>query len=87
MVNVGQTCVAPDYILCTKEVGGKFIEAAKEVVEEFFGKNPKESPDYGRIITDRHFQRLQGLLKSGNIALGGDTDANENYIGPTILTG
>lgn len=86
LVNAGQTCVAPDYILCSKEVEKEFIESAKSTIEEFFGKNPKESPDMARIIADRHFQRLVGLLKEGKVAVGGDYDANERYIAPTILT-
>ncbi|XP_030758702.1 aldehyde dehydrogenase, dimeric NADP-preferring-like [Sitophilus oryzae] len=84
-LNVGQTCVAPDYILCTTDVQNKFIELAKEVITEYFGKNPKESPDLGRIISDKHFQRLTALLKDGNVAVGGEYDANEKYIAPTIL--
>ncbi|KAL1494387.1 hypothetical protein ABEB36_009993 [Hypothenemus hampei] len=85
LANAGQTCVAPDYILCTKEVQQEIIEAAKIIVPQFYA-NPKESSEYGRIVTDRHFERLQGLLKSGKIALGGEYDAEEKYIAPTILT-
>lgn len=85
--NAGQTCVAPDYVLCTKEVESKFVEAAKVVIEEFYGKNPKESENFGRIINDSHFKRVQGLLKSGKIAFGGECDAAERYVAPTILTG
>ncbi|KAJ8929571.1 hypothetical protein NQ314_017735 [Rhamnusium bicolor] len=85
-LNAGQTCVAPDYILCTKEVEQKFVSAAKKVIKEFFGDNPKTSPDYGRIINDRQFQRLVGLLKNCNIATGGETDSSERYIAPTIVT-
>ncbi|ENN77826.1 hypothetical protein YQE_05709, partial [Dendroctonus ponderosae] len=84
-LNVGQTCVAPDYILCTKEVEAKFLKAAKEAIEQFYGKNPKDSPDLPRIISDRHFQRLRELLKHGKIALGGESDASDKYIAPTIL--
>lgn len=85
--NVGQTCVAPDYVLCTKEIQQKFIEMAKTVITEFFGNNPKNSPDYGRIISTRHFQRICELMKSGKIAIGGDHDASEKYISPTIIIG
>ncbi|XP_066256738.1 aldehyde dehydrogenase, dimeric NADP-preferring-like [Euwallacea similis] len=87
VVNAGQTCVAPDYLLCTKEVEQKFIKAAKEVLLEFFGENPKESAYYGRIIADRHIQRLQRLIQNGNVAVGGEIDTTERYIAPTILTG
>ncbi|KAJ8911167.1 hypothetical protein NQ315_013022 [Exocentrus adspersus] len=85
-MNVGQTCVAPDYLLCSKEVQAKFLSYSKKILKEFFGNNPKLSPDYGRIINDRQFQRLVGLLKTGNIAIGGEVDASERYIAPTIIT-
>lgn len=52
----GQTCVAPDYILCTKETQEKLIPLFKKFLLEFYGENPKESNSYGRIINDRHFK-------------------------------
>ncbi|VVD01072.1 unnamed protein product [Leptidea sinapis] len=55
-VNVGQTCIAPDYILCTKEVQNKFIEHAKKILKEWYGEDPQKSPDLCRIITSRHFR-------------------------------
>lgn len=55
-INAGQTCIAPDYILCTKEIQDKFVKEAKKVVEEFFGADIKNSPDFPRIINERHFQ-------------------------------
>lgn len=85
-INAGQTCVAPDYLLCSKEVQEKFLRSSKTILREFYGDNPKISPDFGRIINDRQFQRLTGLLKTCNIAIGGDTDAAERYIAPTIVT-
>jgi len=55
-INVGQTCIAPDYMLCTSEVQNKFIEEAKKILLEWFGDNPRENPDLSRIITDKHYQ-------------------------------
>jgi acyl-CoA reductase-like NAD-dependent aldehyde dehydrogenase len=55
-INAGQTCIAPDYILCTKEVQEKFIETSKKVLKEWFGNNQVDSPDLCRIINDRHFR-------------------------------
>lgn len=55
-VNVGQTCIAPDYILCSKEVQTAFVKEAKKVMKEWYGENPKESPDLCRIVSDRHYQ-------------------------------
>lgn len=55
-INVGQTCIAPDYVLCTPEVQKKFLEEVKKTLREWYGDNPRESPDLARIITDKHFQ-------------------------------
>lgn len=55
-MNAGQTCVAPDYILCTKEVQVKFIEEAKKVLTEWYGQNQKESPYFGRIVNKNNFE-------------------------------
>ncbi|XP_034935277.1 aldehyde dehydrogenase, dimeric NADP-preferring isoform X1 [Chelonus insularis] len=86
LINAGQTCVAPDYILCTEEVENKFVAKAKEIIKDFYGNNPKESPDLCRIINQTQFQRLSQLLSSnGKIAVGGEIDAQERYIAPTIL--
>jgi len=86
VVNAGQTCIAPDYILCTREMQDKFVAKAKEVLKEFFGENVQSSPDLCRIVSNRQFQRLTELLKCGKIAVGGETDASERFIAPTILT-
>ncbi|XP_010562588.1 PREDICTED: aldehyde dehydrogenase family 3 member B1-like isoform X2 [Haliaeetus leucocephalus] len=79
--NAGQTCVAPDYVLCSAEMQEKLLPALREVITEFYGPNPRESPDFGRIVGDRQFQRVQALLHSGHTAIGGQTDAEERYIG------
>lgn len=55
-INLGQTCIAPDYMLCTKDVQEKFIQEAKKVIKEWYGDDAKNSPDLCRIINDRHFQ-------------------------------
>ncbi|XP_069660393.1 aldehyde dehydrogenase family 3 member B1-like isoform X4 [Haliaeetus albicilla] len=83
--NAGQTCVAPDYVLCSAEMQEKLLPALREVITEFYGPNPRESPDFGRIVGDRQFQRVQALLHSGHTAIGGQTDAEERYIAPTVL--
>lgn len=85
-VNSGQTCIAPDYLLCTKDVEQKFLEAAKKIIKEFYGNNPKTSPDLCRIVSSNHFSRLVRLLDGCHIAIGGNTDAEERYIEPTIIT-
>uniref|UniRef100_H3AIB8 Aldehyde dehydrogenase 3 family member B1 n=1 Tax=Latimeria chalumnae TaxID=7897 RepID=H3AIB8_LATCH len=83
--NAGQTCVAPDYLLCPREVQEALVSALSRCLEEFYGKEPKASPDFGRIINARHFHRLKGLLDSGQVAIGGQLDEQDHYIGNTRL--
>ncbi|KFU91997.1 Aldehyde dehydrogenase family 3 member B1, partial [Chaetura pelagica] len=83
--NAGQTCIAPDYVLCTLEMQEKLMPALREAIVEFFGPNPKESPDFGRLVGDKEFQRVRALLGSGRVAIGGQTDEAERYIAPTVL--
>ncbi|NWX92620.1 AL3B1 dehydrogenase, partial [Nothoprocta pentlandii] len=83
--NAGQTCVAPDYILCSAEMREKLLPALREAIAEFYGPNPKESPDFARIVGDKQFQRVRALLGSGRAAIGGQVDEQERYIAPTVL--
>lgn len=85
-LNVGQSCIAPDYLLCSKEIEANFIETAEKVLKEWYGGKLKQSSDFGRIISDTHFQRLVTLLKGVKIAYGGNYDASERFIEPTIVT-
>ncbi len=84
-LNAGQTCVAPDYVLLDKAIEEPFLAKMKETVREFYGDNPQQSPDFPRIINDRHFDRLAGYLGDGDVYVGGETDAAERYIAPTIM--
>ncbi|HLJ09206.1 MAG TPA: aldehyde dehydrogenase family protein, partial [Acidimicrobiia bacterium] len=91
-LNAGQTCVAPDYVLVHAEVEKPLVEHLAKAVTEFYGDDPKASRDYGRIVSDRHFERLAGLLAAGGfaeVAAGGldRADAATRYLPPTILTG
>ncbi|WP_413470808.1 aldehyde dehydrogenase [Staphylococcus sp. Marseille-Q1834] len=87
--NAGQTCVAPDYILVNRKVKNELIQALKQSIREFYGKDIQQSPDFGRIVNDKHFNRLSELLAvhQNEITFGGNTDAAERYIEPTILEG
>uniref|UniRef100_A0A2H1W1Q4 SFRICE_003397 n=1 Tax=Spodoptera frugiperda TaxID=7108 RepID=A0A2H1W1Q4_SPOFR len=87
-INAGQTCIAPDYILCTKETQDKFVAAAKKVLQEWYGPEPQKSPDFARIINSRHFSRLQALVDASKdkIAIGGSYDANDKFVELTVLT-
>ncbi|NXV37997.1 AL3B1 dehydrogenase, partial [Rissa tridactyla] len=80
-----QTCIAPDYVLCSLEMQEKLMPALREAITEFFGSNPRESPDFGRIVGDKQFRRIRALLCSGRVAIGGQTDEKERYIAPTVL--
>jgi aldehyde dehydrogenase (NAD+) len=84
-MNAGQTCTAPDHVLVFKSVAKDFLEQLKEAVVGFYGADPQQSPDYGRIVNARHFDRLTNLLGSGNIWYGGQHDRDDLYIAPTIL--
>jgi aldehyde dehydrogenase (NAD+) len=77
--------LAPDYILTTSDVKPKLIEAIKAAVIEYYSEDPKQSPDYSRIINQRHFDRLEPLLQSGTVAFGGRTDRADLFIEPTLL--
>lgn len=85
--NTGQTCVAPDYVLVHESVAKKFSKLMKKTIREFFGQDPQQSPDYGRIINTRQFDRLQDLLdrERATVTFGGRTDREDLFMEPTIL--
>lgn len=83
--NAGQTCVAPDYVLVDKSVKDIFLKEIKKSIISFYGENPKESPFYGRIINDRHFERLENLLKDQKPVTKLETDSKTKYIAPAVL--
>ncbi|XP_063242291.1 aldehyde dehydrogenase, dimeric NADP-preferring-like isoform X2 [Bacillus rossius redtenbacheri] len=84
-VNAGQTCVAPDYLLCSKQVQAEFVARAKALLRDWYGKGAIGSPDYGRVVSDKHYWRLTKLLENASVAVGGETDASVRFIGPTVL--
>ncbi|KAM4824474.1 aldehyde dehydrogenase, dimeric NADP-preferring-like [Urocitellus parryii] len=85
-MNSGQTCVAPDYILCDPSIQHQIVEKLKKSLKEFYGEDAKKSRDYGRIINAQHFQRVMGLIEGQKVAHGGTGDMASCYIAPTILT-
>ncbi|KAH1178967.1 aldehyde dehydrogenase family 3 member A2 [Mauremys mutica] len=85
-LNCGQTCIAPDYILCDQSIQNKVVETIKKTLKEFHGEDIKKSPDYERIVNKHHFKRLVTLLEGQKIAYGGETDEATCFIAPTILT-
>ncbi|XP_062408298.1 aldehyde dehydrogenase family 3 member A2-like [Sardina pilchardus] len=86
-VNCGQTCIAPDYILCEPSIQDRVIQEITKCIKEFYTDDPKTCTDYGRIINQRHFKRLMALMEGSSVAVGGDTDESQCYIAPTVLKG
>jgi aldehyde dehydrogenase (NAD+) len=85
-LNLGQTCVAPDYLLVHESVRDEILSLIVEEIRKQFGENPLENPDYGRIINEKHFTRLLGLIDDEKVLAGGTYDSNLR-IAPTVLTG
>ncbi|XP_032138516.1 aldehyde dehydrogenase family 3 member B2 isoform X1 [Sapajus apella] len=83
--NAGQTCVAPDYLLCSPEMQERLLPALQSTITRFYGDDPQSSPNLGRIINQKHFQRLRALLGCGRVAIGGQSDEHDRYIAPTVL--
>lgn len=85
--NAGQTCVAPDYILVQQKVKNDLIKALKKTITEFYGENIEKSPDFGRIVNQKHFNRLNDLIQihKNNVVFGGNSSKEDLYIEPTLL--
>lgn len=83
--NSGHVCTAPDHVLVWPEIKEEFVRHLSETIRVFYGDDPKTSPDYGRVINRRNFDRLVGLMGSGKIVVGGKSDPAELYIAPTVL--
>lgn len=84
-LNCGQTCVAPDYILCDRRIYPDLIRAIQKEIHRQFGKNPLKNPDYGKIINEKHFERLLGLIDKEKLVCGGESDPSTLQIAPTVL--
>ena len=85
-LNAGQTCTAPDYVLTDIDTEAKLLPLIERSIREMFADDPEQSDSYGRIINDRHFERIRGLMKHGHVAIGGRENAATRYIEPTVLT-
>ena len=83
--NAGQTCVAPDYVLVHDHVHDALVNRMVSTIREFYGDDPKQSPDFARIVNERHHARLTRLLDNTDVVTGGETDVSDRYIAPTIL--
>ncbi|MEP6623965.1 MAG: aldehyde dehydrogenase family protein [Acidimicrobiia bacterium] len=89
-LNAGQTCVAPDYVLVDRTVEAPLLARMADAVRAFYGTDPRNSPDYGRIVNDRHFERVSRLADgdgAGEVVFGGIRDGASRYFSPTALRG
>ncbi|PKB42386.1 aldehyde dehydrogenase (NAD+) [Cellulophaga sp. RHA19] len=84
-LNAGQTCIATDYILVHKDVKDKLVAALQQSILDSYGKDIEASKDYARTVSKNHFNNLTELLQGQEIIFGGQTNANDNYIAPTLV--
>ncbi len=85
LLNSGQTCVAPDYIIVHESIKNEFINALKKYIEVFYGKNPEKNPEYPKIINKIHFDRLSELINNSENVYGGKTNSETYQIAPAII--
>lgn len=84
-LNCGQTCVAPDYVYCHEDVKEQFVDEVKRQIVLQFGQNPLKNVNYGKIINEKHFQRICGLISREKTVVGGNTDKTILKIEPTVM--
>lgn len=82
----GQTCVAPDYVLCHESIRDRLVKELTRQIRLMWGKEPLRNPDLPRIVNRRHFERLCGYLTQGTVETGGDTNPETLQISPTVLS-
>lgn len=87
LLNAGQTCIAPDYLLAHEEIREPLIVKMKETIKAYYGADPSGSPDFGRIVNERHFSRLTAIVENdrANVIAGGGANKADLYIEPTLL--
>lgn len=86
-LNAGQTCIAPDYLFVHHSVKDQLIGEMKQAIQSFYGGRPEENPDYPKIINEKHFERLKGLMQAGNQLSGGRIRPQTRQIAPTLIDG
>lgn len=84
-LNCGQTCVAPDYILCERSVKDAFVSEVVKQIKLQYGDNPLENKDYGKIINEKHFSRLCGLIDQKKVVIGGNNNPATLQLAPTVM--
>ena len=84
-LNCGQTCVAPDYILCHQSVKEELVKQLCLQIKTQYGDDPLKNPDYGRIVNEKHFARINGLIDADKVVAGGQSNPDTLQIAPTVL--
>ena len=84
-LNCGQTCVAPDYILCHESIKDEFVKEVCGQIKKQYGENPLENADYGKIINEKHFERICGLIDKDKVVIGGTSNKETLQIAPTVM--
>lgn len=84
-LNCGQTCVAPDYILCHSSVKDEFVKEVINQIKNQYGEAPLNNPDYGKIVNEKHFERLLGLIDENKTVIGGQSNKETLQISPTVM--
>lgn len=85
LINCGQTCVSPDYVLIDRKVKDRFLELISDEIRLFYGENPEKSNDFARVISSESVNRLSALMQNGKIVTGGTTDPAARYVAPTVI--
>jgi aldehyde dehydrogenase (NAD+) len=86
-LNAGQTCICPDYVIVDRKIKDDFLQELKKVIYSFYGDKPGESPSFSRIVNKHNTVRLGKLMSAGEFVTGGETDPDNCYIAPTVISG
>jgi acyl-CoA reductase-like NAD-dependent aldehyde dehydrogenase len=84
-LNAGQTCIAPDYLLVDRRIKADLIAEIRKKIQEFYGNDPAQSPDYARIVSHKHCHRLAELIDPQKVIIGGEVHLDDRYIAPTVM--
>ena len=84
-INCGQTCVAPDYILCDEKIADKLVDEIIRQIKAQYGDCPLDNPNYGKIVNNKHFERLLSLIDANKVVFGGNSQSDKLRIEPTVM--
>lgn len=84
-LNCGQTCVAPDYVYCDKSIKDELVKEIKKQIKKQYGKHPLNRENYGKIVNEKHFDRVSGLIEPSKVVVGGSVNRNTLQIEPTVM--